>query len=374
MAFEITINVKANGNLKSSIDPLELSVYKESKRVKLKFIVDESIDSEYHYLKFSHAYTTYLYRVHNNEFTVPKAITAWEGRWEMSFVACDEPANSDNTITADYIYDSKPIVADVVKGNLGYTSQSEEQVLIRKLCEGTFDVFTIPTNVETLASYLLSNMSNTFEVYISTSVKTIKDHVFYQSGCSKITFEEGSQLTTLDDYALYRILELGDIKFPKSLSSWGKYNLGYCGCTRVEFEANSNLKSLSSYVLWNLTNCKSITLPDRLDSFTGGTAVIKSCPVLEEIRFPNTITTTIPKTAIADCPNVTTIWLQSNFNVNANFSNCENLTETSMVAMFNALKNLTGQTSKTLTLGDTNLARVTEEEKAIATSKNWVLN
>lgn len=373
MAFEIEIHVNKNGKLETENSPLELSVYKESKRVKLKFTVDEEIDSEYHYLKFSHVRTSYLYRVHNNEFIIPKAVTAYEGRWEVSFICCDEPATSQSKIEADYIYASEPIVADVVKGNLDYTVQTEEQKFIRELCEGVFTHFEVPGDVETLTSYLLSNLTHEFDVFISASVKTIKDHIFYQSGCSKITFEEGSQLTTLEENALYRIESLGDIKFPATLSNWGKYNLSYCGCPKVEFGSNSKLKSLTSYALWNVTGLKVLYLPDHLESFTGGTAVIKSCPALEEVRFPNTLTTTIPANSIQDCPNIQRIVLQSNFNVSANFSNCTNLTHDAIVSMFGALKNLTGTASKVLTIGATNLAKVTETEQQIALDKNWSL-
>ena len=119
MAYEINIHVGKDGKLTSDVEPFEISVYRESKRVKLLFEVDSEIDSTYHYLKFTHKSATYLYRVHNNEFEIPKAITAYEGAWEMSFVACDEVANSDSTITANYIYASEPIVATVLKGNLG---------------------------------------------------------------------------------------------------------------------------------------------------------------------------------------------------------------------------------------------------------------
>jgi hypothetical protein len=44
-----------------------------------------------------------------------------------------------------------------------------------------------------------------------------------------------------------------------------------------------------------------------------------------------------------------------------------------LVAMLEALKDLTGQTAKTLTIGRTNLAKLTEEQIAIATNKNWTL-
>ena len=133
MAYEINIFVNANGKLDLDVDPFEISVYRESKRVKLLFEVDESIDSTYHYLKFTHKKATYLYRVNNNVFEIPKAITAYEGTWEMSFIACDEVANSDSTITANYIYASEPVVATVLRGNLGIIHPSEEFTMLSQL-------------------------------------------------------------------------------------------------------------------------------------------------------------------------------------------------------------------------------------------------
>ena len=52
MAYEINIHVNKNGKLEVDVDPFELSVYRESKRVKLIFDVDEEIESTYNYLKF----------------------------------------------------------------------------------------------------------------------------------------------------------------------------------------------------------------------------------------------------------------------------------------------------------------------------------
>lgn len=89
--------------------------------------------------------------------------------------------------------------------------------------------------------------------------------------------------------------------------------------------------------------------------------------------IPNTLTSPIPAQSIYECDNLSDIQLQSGFNVSANFSNCSALTAKSMVAMFNALRNLVGSTAKSLTLGATNLAKLTAEQKAIATTKNWTL-
>ena len=47
--------------------------------------------------------------------------------------------------------------------------------------------------------------------------------------------------------------------------------------------------------------------------------------------------------------------------------------EADLVEILNNLMDLTGKTSQTLTMGATNLAKLTDTEKAIATNKNWVL-
>ncbi len=371
MAYEIHVQVHKNGKLELDVDPFEISVFRESKRVKLLFEVDTEIDSTYHYLKFTHARATYLYRVHSNTFEIPKAITAYEGAWEMSFIACDEVANSDSTITADYIYASEPVVATVLRGNLGEIHTSEEFVLLSQLVEGRFDHFEIPEGCTYITSYFLSQATNEFTVTVPSTITTIKDHAFYESGCTHIEFEPGSQLATLEAYALYRIPNLDDINFPSSLSSWGNYNLGGCGCEYVTFGANSNLRQLSSYSFWNIPNLKKLYLPDRLQSFTGGTAVVKGCPLLNEIWFPNTINVPIPLEAIQDCPVLSKITLQSNFNVNANFGNCTSLTRESVIQMFRNLKDLSGAASKVISIHQVVYDRLETEDIAIATSKNW---
>lgn len=49
------------------------------------------------------------------------------------------------------------------------------------------------------------------------------------------------------------------------------------------------------------------------------------------------------------------------------------LTLESLLSVINALVDLTGEDSKTLNLGANNLAKLSDEQKAIATNKNWVL-
>lgn len=49
------------------------------------------------------------------------------------------------------------------------------------------------------------------------------------------------------------------------------------------------------------------------------------------------------------------------------------LTHESLLNVLNGLFDLTGSDQQTLTLGSTNLAKLTDDEKAIATNKNWIL-
>ena len=75
----------------------------------------------------------------------------------------------------------------------------------------------------------------------------------------------------------------------------------------------------------------------------------------------------------------------TNFNMNSailpkmdltnwHISTCTKLTVDSLVSVLNALQQLDEGTSYTCTIGSDNLAKLTDEQKAIATNKGWTLN
>lgn len=93
--------------------------------------------------------------------------------------------------------------------------------------------------------------------------------------------------------------------------------------------------------------------------------------------------TTIPKLDVSNGTNLNDMFYQclelTNFggllNVKTSYSliSCNKLSYDSLLNVLNGLADLTGSTSQKLTLGTTNLAKLTDEEKAIATNKNWTL-
>ena len=55
-------------------------------------------------------------------------------------------------------------------------------------------------------------------------------------------------------------------------------------------------------------------------------------------------------------------------------SSSKNLTHDSLISIINNLYDISDKNSQKLTLGSTNIAKLTSEEIAIATSKNWTVS
>lgn len=73
---------------------------------------------------------------------------------------------------------------------------------------------------------------------------------------------------------------------------------------------------------------------------------------------------------------MTSVTLEIGFNANnLNVSASTLLTADVIVAMFESLADRTGETKQyKLTIGSTNLSKLTQEQIKIATDKNWVVN
>lgn len=73
------------------------------------------------------------------------------------------------------------------------------------------------------------------------------------------------------------------------------------------------------------------------------------------------------------CSNLVDLTINGELRAGLYLNYVNKLTVESLMSVINALVDLTGENSKTLTLGATNLAKLSDEQKAVATNKNWVL-
>lgn len=180
------------------------------------------------------------------------------------------------------------------------------------------------------------------------------------------TFEymfDNSNLTQLNfsNWSVNKVTDLSHMfslsKFKKiDLSNWNTFNvktISYMFYNMLELTQidltncdTSNVKSMfyTFYLCKKLTEIKGILDVIKVTSFNGA---FNSCEKLIEIRIKNLNYTGL------------------------DLSSCVELSYDSLIYL---ISNLVADTSvRTLKLGTTNLEKLTDEEKAIATEKNWTL-
>ena len=234
----------------------------------------------------------------------------------------------------------------VCKGDIIVKAKSNDD-LYRQLIEGPISgEFIIPEGITTLRNYAFAGCKETTKFVLPTTLETIGEYCFNSSnGLGKQELPEG--LTTIGARA-FASSDLVEVVIPSTL----KTVLGNAFASATALETviiRNGVERLESLSFNSCTNLKTVWLPNSLVNHSGGAPFY-------------------------GCSNVEVITLEQGFSGdNYNFSQSTKYSVEVLVAMFEALTDLTGQTAKTLTVGATNLAKLSEEQKQIATNKNWIL-
>lgn len=207
------------------------------------------------------------------------------------------------------------------------------------------------TNFSSMFSYC-SNLTSIPE--IDTSNGTEFGNMF--NGCSKLSNApdiDTSKATNV--YSLFNgcktMLTVGNkLDFSNATSaSRVFYNCNWLGSTGdIDVSKVTNL----DYLFYN---CLSLTKIKSLDmsSATSANYIFTNCNYLQEIEFKGTF-------------NVNNVYISS--------SSSKGLTKESILSLLNALKDRSAESTQyTITIYSRNLNKLTEEEKAIATDKGWIL-
>ena len=119
--------------------------------------------------------------------------------------------------------------------------------------------------------------------------------------------------------------------------------------------------------------CESITTIPKLDTSNGTrfSYMFNNCYSLGTIPQLNTSKGTDFRYMVDDCKSLTTLGGFVGLSASLILSSSTKLTHDSLMNVINNLATVTSST--TLTLGSTNLAKLTDEEKKIATDKGWTL-
>lgn len=261
---------------------------------------------------------------------------------------------------------------------------------------------TLPNGLKTISSSAFSNCSKLSAINIPDTVTIIDSNAFYNCpSLATVTVGENAKYT-LGQYA-FQSSGVTDESVKNILAhtnSWYSHIFDKCNslvniepsklwtnmfsnCMNlktVQTSEENTFKSTGDNVFYNDTSLTTALLYGTYTTI--GDSVFKDCKSLKTVYLSSSITTATNSSLTSTsssyyifqgCTNLENVQLGQDWNMSLRVNVSNNLTVESMVAMFNSLKDLTGETAKTLTLGTTNLTKLTDEQKQIATDKNWTL-
>lgn len=383
---EINLKVNNDGTLDTkTILPLHLGTKGDKACVKLKLEIDNGIEGTYRYIKFYNPKRTVLQRIEDKEMILSLNVSSLAGKWLMSFISSDKGV-SYSSADGDYIFSTVPVEVEISEGLLDINIIDENLRRIEELEvvvaddehreKGLFEMNTdsleIPDFVDEVGNYFLYNNNLSLaSLSIGKNVRRIGMYAFYGLEVENIKFKEESKIDVFDSYA-FSHAKTGDLVIPKSLTDYGHYAFQGGAIRNLRFEEDSKVTIIGANA-FNGVTINELFLPFKMTKFAGNGYVFRACNI-SSVWIPKSVSTAIPQGAFYKDVTINRIILENGFDISANFSNVTSLTKESIVAMFNALSDRVGKSSLSLTLGNENLGKVTDEEINIARTKNWTIS
>ncbi len=166
------------------------------------------------------------------------------------------------------------------------------------------------------------------------------------------------------------------------------YMFNYCQNMQNDKEITYNVGKAGNFSFM-FNECRSMRVAPIMNTYNGRAFAYMFCNCSSLVTIPklylsntveqyydenNMTTYACFHKAFSGCTNLENIVIQGNIYHNISFYDCNKLTHESLMSIINALANNSSATTKHYCqLGSTNIAKLTNEEKAIATNKNWYL-
>ena len=255
----------------------------------------------------------------------------------------------------------------------------------------SLDVNTFDTSKATGMEYMFYSCFNLTSLYVSsfnTSNVGSMEKMFWN--CRKLTSLDLSNFNTA------KVTDMSSMFYAcESLTSLDVSNFDTAKVTDMSsmFYACYDLieLNLSSFDTSAVTkmgdmfyNCAALTSLDvssfNTSKVTDMSSMFSGCTSLTSLDLSNFDASKVTSstnlrifgTTANNMPQLTDFKAPKNMGANLDFSPCPNLTHDSLMSIINNLAKVTS--TKKLVLGSTNLAKLSDEDKAIATNRGWTLS
>lgn len=235
------------------------------------------------------------------------------------------------------------------------------------------------SNLYYVPAYSFNSLTNADEVFINCSnVVNLNLSNWNMSNikqclrlCRQCTYLKTVDVTGWD---------LSNYKY--STDSW----FAYCSkLTEIKGVENWFLPKVTSlyYLFYNCSSLTSLNLSNwGISSVTNINSTFYECKKLVSLDISswNLVNVNNASSVFYNCNELTNLQFGYDMKCSFGLSYSTKLTVTSLLSVLNGLYDFTGNgetptsTQGRLTLGSTNFAKLTDEQKAIATNKGWVLN
>ena len=229
----------------------------------------------------------------------------------------------------------------------------------------------VPEGTTTIAEEAFKACTIMTEVVTPSTVTEIQTKAFMD--CSRL--KKATISSTASEFRLLmgifsQCYNLEEVALPNSIRIINAFTF-YKNYKLRSINIPDNLIRIETGAFFQCNSLTNITLPNTVQYLRN--QAFYSCRGLKTISIPNSIKE-IGDNVFGLCSALENVTLESGFNANGLDLSASTLySVNTLVTMLNALANRTGQVPYTLTLGSTNLAKLSNEQLAIATEKNWTL-
>lgn len=146
-------------------------------------------------------------------------------------------------------------------------------------------------------------------------------------------------------------------------------------CTALQSVGQLETANVTN-MMWAFYGCSSLVSIDGLvtSGITSASEMFHGCSSLVTISYPLDFSSVTSKidTTFTSCRALVNVSFSGTISVDIYMNGCSKLSVTSLLSLLNALED--GVSSRICKIGSTNLAKLTDEQKAIATDKGWTLS